>query len=956
MRVIRRLSLLAVLPLLAAPLAEAQSKAGEARAWEHETSDIPVNPRLKFGALANGLRYSWMSNTEPQKRCYVRLHVNVGSLAEDDDERGIAHFLEHMAFNGTRHYPPGTLIEWFQKHGMGFGADTNAHTGLGETVYQLDLPQSDEKSLDEGLTVLRDFADGALLEEKEIEAEKGVIDGEERERDSAGYRVLEKSLAKQFAGTRVAVRLPIGAKAVRDRFDAAKIRAFYRKWYRPENMTVAVVGDLGALDPAPFVERVFGDMKPPSTPPAPEPPMGTPSGAEKTFSIYESEIPNVTVAVERLVPWRDDRVTVANWARDEALSFARRMLNLRFVELAKKADAPFLQARVGEGGGGVRVYDGESLSVTAVPGKWKEAFAFAEQELRRALEHGFQEAELNEVRADMLRSLDEGVEREKTRSSLSFMGEILAAAEERSVPTDAETDRRILRPIVLGLTAKSCHDAFVKAWGEGALFLSTTGNLDLGPDAPARLAEAYEASRKVAVTAGAEAASVPFAYASNAARAGRVKSRRHVEDLDIHELVFENGVKVNIKKTDFKEKQILVSARLGEGALTLAPSESELAQVASRVFTGMGLVAHSADDVRRLTAGREVGVAFSAEQDEFVLGGATTREDLVLQCELIAAYMQAPGWRADGMTQYMRSVPQFYEALQHQPDGPLVQKFIPALYSGDPRFGLPSREKVEAVTIDRLRQWLTPQLAKGPLEVAIVGDLDIEAAVAAAARTFGTLPRRRAEDPLDARRKVPAVRTGLQMVEPVASVVPKSLVVATFPSTDGIEALRRRRLSLLASVLNDRLRVQVRETLGASYSPSARSEASTVYPGNGLLLVRAMAEPAKVQALVEACVKAADDLATGGVAQEELDRLREPILATLRDILRTNTHWTSVLAESQRRPVVLDEARHLVDDYKGMTPETISSLAAEYLKKDRASVLVVNPLAPAGPSAAPSAP
>ncbi|HZL99383.1 MAG TPA: pitrilysin family protein, partial [Planctomycetota bacterium] len=253
------LSLLSLCPLLPAQLAS-----GQARPWEHASSDLEANPRIRFGALDNGLRYAWMVNGEPKQRCYLRLHVNAGSLAEEDDEQGLAHVLEHMAFNGSEHFPPGTLVEWFQKHGMAFGADTNASTGFSETIYKLDLPRSDEETLREGLTMLSDVAHGLLLLPEEVADELGVIDGEERERDSAGFRAAIAELKDQFAGSRVAARVPIGVKEVRAKFTAESERAFYEKWYRPEHMTLVIVGDLGALDPAPLIEEFFAGI------PAPE--------------------------------------------------------------------------------------------------------------------------------------------------------------------------------------------------------------------------------------------------------------------------------------------------------------------------------------------------------------------------------------------------------------------------------------------------------------------------------------------------------------------------------------------------------------------------------------------------------------------------------------------------------------------------------------------------------------
>src|SRR5260221_4548670 len=334
--------------LLAAPAcfapASDQSKVAEARKWEHERSDIPADPRIHFGRFDNGMRYAWMKNVEPKQRCYLRLHVDVGSLAEKDDERGMAHYLEHMAFNGSRHYPAGTLIEWFQKHGMAFGADTNAVTGLSETVYQIDLPTSDKDAITEGLGVLRDFADGLLLEKKEVDSERGVIDAEERERDSPDHRILVRSWQIELAGTRIPLREPIGVKSVRDKFTSDSIRAFYRRWYRPENFTFLLVGDLGDLDPSALIQKTFADGASPAEALATEPQVGAPTFETRFFAIPEKDASSVTVALERAVPWADRADDQAELKKDLPLRIARDILNLRFQELVKREGAPFLSA------------------------------------------------------------------------------------------------------------------------------------------------------------------------------------------------------------------------------------------------------------------------------------------------------------------------------------------------------------------------------------------------------------------------------------------------------------------------------------------------------------------------------------------------------------------------------------------------------------------------------------
>jgi zinc protease len=917
-----------------------------ARSWEHATSDVPVDPRIAFGALDNGLRFAWAANGEPQNRCYLRLHVDVGSLAEDEHELGMAHFLEHMAFNGSAHFAPGTLIEWFQEHGMAFGADTNAHTDFSETVYKLDLPNADEATLREGLLVLRDFADGILFEPAEVEREKGVIDGEEREHDSASWRVFVRQLEELFAGARVAERLPIGRPEVRARFTAESIQAFYRTWYRPEAMTLVAVGDLGELDPAPLFREYFGDLCAPGEPLPAEPPIGRASDHDRWFAIHEPEIPSVSLVLQKLEPWEEEPFTVAEWLEDLPLEYARHMLNLRFQELAKQEATPFLEASA-ESAEALEVFDGEALSITCPPEEWEAALAAGEQELRRALEHGFHQAELDEVRAEALRGLDEAVERAPTRHSLRLVGELLLAAEERYVPTDARTDREILRPAIEALTLDACSAAFRAAWERGELSITAAGNLDLGPAGDERLLAAYQASAAVPVAAEAEKTLASFAYASDPARTGAIAEREHVLDLDFIRLRFANGVALNVKRTEFKEREILVEANLGEGQLSLEPAQSVVQFVAEQVFNGAGLAAHSEEDLRRLTAGRVVGVGFDVEEDAFALLGSTTREDLAFELELVCAYLEAPGWRPEGLIQLRRNLPLYFEGLAHQHEGPFVKDFVPALFSGDPRFSLPSLEEASAVEIERVREWLAPELAAAPLEVSLVGDLDPEEAIAVASRTLGLLPERRGWEEHPERRNVPAPRSGVSQTHAIDTQVPKSLVTIVFPIPDGIQADRRRLWGMLATVVDDRLRIEVRERLGAAYAPGAGVQQSEVYPGVGLLVIQALSDPDKVETLVEACLGVTQALAENGVGDEECARLLGPVLQQRRDWKRTNGYWLAVLARAQRDPEHLDEVRAGDAFYESLTADQLSPLAREYLGRERASLLVVDPRAQA---------
>jgi zinc protease len=935
-----------LVPLLSTPLhAQELLPAGTVAKWEHESSDIPVDARIHFGALENGLRFAWVDHGEPKDRIYVRLHVDAGSLGEADSEVGMAHFLEHMAFNGSKHFAAGTLIEWFQEHGMSFGADTNAHTAFSETVYKLDLPDRDSATLRDGLQVLRDFADGLLIAEDEVQAEKGVIDGEERERDSAGFRVLKQNLERQYAGTLLATRLPIGTKPVRDQFGAQTVRAFYEKWYRPENMTLVVVGDLRELNPEALIQEMFHDMAGPGTSVDPEPLLGTPTMDDLFYSIYDEEIPSVQIGVSMLKPFVDRPDTAAQRVSDLPRAVAHAMLRLRFTEAIKKPETPYLSASVGNAGG-LEVYEGGTLNVVSAPDKWQESLTAAYLELRKALNFGFQQAELEEIRANFLRGLDEAVDREATAHSAGIREAILSAVETGGVPSDADTDRAILKPALEALTTEACLKALRDNWRGGTLSLTTAGNLQL-EHAEDQLMGVYEAARKIEIKADESFSDIKFAYASEARETYGQIQKTLVEDLNFWMVEFENGVRLNLKKTDFKERQILMYAKLGEGNLGIADPDLVSASLAGFTFSGGGLAEHSAADLRRLMAGKQVGVTMGIEDDHFGFTGSTTAEDLLLQFELTCAFMQHAGYRPDMLNIVHAQLPLIFEQFKHTLNGPLRLEFSPEILRGDLRgniLGLapfPSQAELAAVDMDAVRKAIAGPMKNAPLEITVVGDLDIEAAITAAARTFGALPKRRADPPLGTAQA--SLASGVHMERSIDTADEKATLLMFFPTTDGFDRKLRRSLFLLGKVVDDRLRLEVRERLGAAYSPGAQAGSSEVFKGLGAILIQAAGDPAKISELIEACQNVASDLAKNGVTKAELHRLSEPLLKSLRDAQRTNGYWMRSLYQAHSQPDTLDGIRDLVEFYQNIKVEELNKLAAQYLVPERASRLVVLP-------------
>lgn len=955
----RLLQALAALLPITAPLAGQESgaaqepvalpelrTAGQALPWAHELSDLPADPRVNYGALANGMRWAWVNHPEPNKRVYVRLHVDVGSLAETEAERGMAHFLEHMAFNGSKNFAAGTLIEWFQEQGMSFGADTNAHTSFSETVYKLDLPENDAETLREGLLVLRDFADGLLIAEAEVQAEKGVIDGEERERESAGMRAFIELLEKQYAGTLYPERLPIGTKAARDAFDAASVRAFYERWYRPENMSLIIVGDLGELNPQPLIEEFFASMQGPKGVVQPEPDAGLPSWEQPFVAVQNQELPTMQLSLAMAKPAVERPDSAAQRLEDLRLMVAMGMLNQRFSEMLKDPGTPFLGASVGEFGD-FDLMEGGSLSVVATPTQWQAALEAAFVEVRRALNFGFQEVELDEERAGWLLSLREGAEREKTMHSLAIAEGLLLEVEEEVVPTSAAYDLELLAPALEALTPEECLDALRAAWRGGQLVMSCVGPVAL-EDPESQLRAVFEAAREREIERGEDREALLWAYATDPEQRGAIAERQHLEDLDAHLIRFENGVMLNLKQTDFREREVMSAVRFGRGSLAMPMDERAVFALGGPLFGGAGLEAHSADELRRLVAGQQVGFAFGIDEQGFLFSGTTNKDDLLMQLEVMRAQLEHPGWRPDLLPLIQAQIPLIFEQFRHAPDGPLLLEFLPMFMQGDSRaqlFGLrqfPSQEELAAFDMDRMQELLGGPVGEPPLEVTLIGDFDLEQAIDAVAQVFGTLPQREAML-LPAVMPQASLKSGLKLESEIETDDEKATLFLFFPTRHGMEDELRWHLSFLGDIVDDRLRLKVREELGAAYSPGAVSEVSDTWLNLGAVLIQAAGDPAQAEALLEACLGVAQDLANNGVTEEEVARLSEPVLKQFRDAQRQNGFWLETLQDVQSQPRQLASLRKVLAEYGSFDAKRLSELAAEYLQPERASYLMVLP-------------
>ena len=943
---IRRVVAIFVTVLLAAPAVAQDAPRGDEPAWAFEASDLPIDPAFVFGRLENGMRYVVRRNATPAGTALVRLRVGSGSLAESDGEQGLAHFVEHMAFNGTAHVPEGEMVRLLEREGLAFGADTNASTGFLATTYKLDLPRVDEALIDTALFLMRETASEMTIAPAAVARERGVVLAERRDRNTFALRNTIDDLAFAAPGARYAERLPIGERGVLETADADALRAFYEREYVPANATLIVVGD---IDPAAVETKIrdrFGDWR--AAPLAVEPasgPIGLDRIGETDVYIDPALSERITVFQHRAFDERPD--TVAGRADALLRRLGYGVVNRRLARLAQREDAPFRAAGFGTGA----VFEDARVTRLVVDTSddgWARGLAAAVAELRRALEFGFTRAELDEQLATIQTAQENAVAGAATRSNVALAAAALRLVEDERVPTTPASGLERLRVAA----ERATPDAVLAALRADIADLSDPLIRFQGRRAPEGGAEAVRAVFRWAaatpVEPPAEAAAAPFAY-TGFGPPGAIVSDETDAALGIRRIRFANHVRLNLKRTDLAADRVAFALAIDGGDL-LNTAADPLATAMTGALANGGLGRHSADALQTALAGRSVGYGLSSGAETFRMGATTTPRDLDLQLRLAAALVIDPGYRAEGEQRYRRSVARFFANLDATPARALSLAQGGIVSDGDPRFTLQPRAAYDALSYDRLDAAIGERLANGAIEIGLVGDLDPAAAIAAVAASFGALPEREAEfreRPEARRRAFTADRSPRTLTHTGAA--DQALLRLVWPTADDDDPAETVALGLLARVLRLELTDALRERLGQAYSPSAASAPSAVYDDYGTFTVTAALDAGLVDEAREAVLGAVSSLRATPPAPDLLARARRPALERVDNALKTNRGWAALVNRAQTEPERIERFLALRERIEAVTPADLRALALRYL--DPAEALEIRVLPSSGAAA-----
>lgn len=897
--------------------------------WNAKTSDLEPDASIIYGRLPNGLRYAIRPNQRPQNQVLVRMTIDFGSAAEADDEQGLAHFIEHMAFNGSANVPEGEMVKMLERLGLSFGADTNASTGYTQTQYKLDLPKADPRLIERALFLMRETAGNVSFNPASVDRERGIILAERRERENFAFQSGRAANNLFLPNTYFSTRYPIGLAEIIETAPADRLKALYHKYYRPDRIKIIIVGPVDPVAIERELVRKFADWQ------VAAPPLGDLDRCEldttrgvSAASFTHPEI-GEAIGVQQLLKDKFRPDTVERAMIELKMQIASAIISQRISRRSRSEDIPFL-------GGGINFtlgicdnYAAVGYSAGGKDGSWRALLPFTEQAVRQAVQYGFDDTEVAEQIKRLDTSYENNAKAEGTEESASIAN-ALVGLDDDVYNSDAYRLLlwRQLRPF---MTKAAVNAEFAKWFGQMTapqIFLSTKQTSGTSSD---DILAAYAASRAVAVAAPVARQASAFAY-TDFGPAGTVVADTVIPDLGIRTIRFANGVLLNLKKTEFEDNRVRYSLRIDGGQLHFARDEAVLAWLMSGAYVSGGLAAHDFEDLRSLLAGTTVTPAFGVAEDYFGGTGAVAPVDLERQLQVMAAYTRYPGYADSALRLFRRPLPEIFARLDATPGSALSIAMARIMTDNDPRFALAPLEDIQAADFSQLKSALGDSLIQNRMEIAIVGDLDEAATIAAVARTFGAMPTRTGAADMTAQEARWSTASGNFDI-PHKGEANQLGWRRIWPTTGDRDQKLTQSMDLLARVVTLRLTDELRERLGATYGVQAGSEMSDVYRDRGAFSISTAGDPKDLAAIESAVDLVMTEIVKAPVDSDLFERARKPVLESYADWKKHNPTWLGVAAEAQTNPDRLNRFRQNEKMFNSITAQDLWALAKQYLSK-----------------------
>ncbi len=903
---------------------------------------LPTDPLVKLGKLDNGLTYYIRKNGKPEKRVELRLVVKAGSILEDDDQQGLAHFTEHMAFDGSRHFKKHELVSYLQSIGVKFGADLNAYTSFDETVYILPIPTDKPENLETGLLVLEDWAQGVTMADDAIDQERSIILEEARMGKGADDRIMRKLLPEVYNGSRYARRIPIGKESILKHFPHAAIRRFYADWYRPDLMAVIVVGDVDPEQAEKMVRAHFEHLKNPANE-RPRKYAEIPSNSRSaSLVITDKEATENAVRIQYPVKKSPPQVTIADYRKDLIKNLMTVILAQRLQELTQRENPPFIGAYSGE----EPLAPGyKSFTSSAYLGRGgvRPAIAAMVQESERARLYGFSQDELERAKKQIFRSAEtEYNERDKSESSnyvREYIGNFLEQEPIPGIANEYAYVKNLLPGISLEEVNGYTRQAIPEHSGKLVAYMGSSHE-----KAPTRedLLKLANAAEKAPVAAKVDK-QLPSALMAQPPKAGSIVGETLNQKLGTTELTLSNGVKVILKPTDFKNDQVLIGATRFGGRSMYGEKDMYSARYSSSLVYSMGLDSYNPLDLSKILAGKSASLYTSIDGYTEGISGSSGVDDLESLFQLLYMRMMEPRKDETLFRAFISKSQDMARESMSNPETVFFDTLQTTLYNNHPRLARVARPEdfshvdlARATSIYRERF----QSAKG-LTFIIVGSFEAEKIKPLIATYLASLP---AEE-IPVRYHDLGIRPvkGIVKKEMRIGIEPKSLVSLVFTGNAVYSREENRRFRMLLEVMNIRIMENLRQKRSLIYSGGMNGVMDRVPYVNYRINVNLPCGPENVDKVIAALFAEIQQVKNEGPTREEINKVKQNWIEEYRIAMRTNSKWLSALQDAALFGT--DPAAFLSDEQgiNAITPEEIKAAANRYFDSENYLQAVLYP-------------
>lgn len=899
---------------------------------------LPLDARVRRAVLPSGLTYYILPHHKPEKRAQIWLAVNAGSVLEDDDQRGLAHFVEHMGFNGTKRFPKAELVDFLEKSGVRFGADLNAYTSFDETVYMLQVPTDKADLVSHAIAVLRDWADGVTFDPDEVEKERGVVLEEWRLGRGARMRLFDKQAPVLFHGSKYAERITIGKPEVIKGASRDTLVRYYEDWYRPDLMAVVAVGDFVTADIEAKIKAEFATLGGP-TKPRPRPVVKLPAHDETLVSIEtDSEMPASSVAIVSKLPHRPE-VSARDYRRAVAEQLFNSMLNARLDEVRRQPNAPFVAAG-SSSSGLLRTADAFRQSASVTEDGVERGYGALLEEVLRVERHGFTATELERAKLELLRQFQQGAKERDKREGSEYAAEIVRHFFEDEAMPGREAELALAERFLPSFGVEELN-ALAKSLGAGSRVIVVTGPTTMSKPVPQTMLALYQdvAARKIEPYVDTRP-SVPLM--KGPPTPGRVVKTSTIAEIGVTEWTLTNGVRVIVKPTDFRNDEVRMSAFSPGGHSLAKDADYDSARFADIVVGQGGLGPFDIVTLRKALAGKLVSASASIGELDEGLSGRASPADLETLFQMIHLGFTAPRRDPEAFSAWRARETETVKNRRLSPERVFFEDLTTFSTSNHLRRRPATPEVLGRIDLDKAMAVYQDRFGDaGDFTFVFVGNVELEHLKTFAELYLGSLPSAKRKETW---RDVGIVRPkGVQEKRVRKGREPKSLVSLTFHGNERWTRDTENDIRMLGEVLRLRLRQVLREDIGGVYGVQVGGTISRRPRQEYELTVGFGCSPDNVDKLQRAVFDEIASVQDSGVSSDLIAKVKEARRRAHEVELKDNAYW---LRELERAYTFGDDPR-LIPDITPMldkiTSERVRAAAKRYLGKKQYLLGVLEP-------------